>query len=120
MLTEAKRPLLERLRSGLRHAFALESPHGPLKAEDHELMARLAQKIVSRELSTPAVMFLQSVRPLSCISSQAMVFLRPFLTPLFNRADYDRVVAILDRRDGIAVLIDAIEAAQAAKEGPAQ
>ena len=119
MLTETTRPWRERLQTGLRHAFALDSPHGPLKAEDHELMARLARKVVSRELSMPAIMLLQSVRPLSCIGSQAMVFLRPFLTPLFNGADYDRVVAILDRRDGIAALIDAIEAAQAAKEGPA-
>ena len=119
-MIEVKRPWIERLRGTLRHAFALESPHGPLKAEDHELLARLAEKIVSREMSLPAIMALQSVRPLSCISSQAMIFLRPFLTPLFKQSDYDRAAAILDRRDGITMLIDAIEAAQGAREGSAK
>lgn len=119
-MTEVNRSWIERLRGTLRHAFSLESPHGPIKAEDNELLARLAEKIVSREMSLPAIMTLQSVRPLSCVSSQAMIFLRPFLTPLFKRSDYDRATAILDRRDGITRLIDAIEAAQVAREGSAK
>ena len=92
----------------------MQGPHGPLRDEDRALLDKLAGKIVQRRMAMPAVLFLQSVRPLNLIGSQAMVFLRPFLTPLFNPVDYDRVAEILERREGIGALVDAIEAAEAA------
>ena len=38
---------------------------------------------------------------------------------LFNEAQYTRLAAIMERREGIAALIDAIETAQLAREGTA-
>ena len=107
---------MQKLRKGLRNAFSLESPHGPLGDEDHKLLARLAEKVVARQMAMPAILFLGSVRPLNSIGSQAMVFLRPFLAGLLNPADYDRMTAIMDRREGIGALMDAIEARQALAE----
>jgi len=104
----------------VRHAFALDSPHGALSEEDRELLARLAGAIVRRRMAMPAVLFLESVRPLSGIGSQAMVFLRPFLTPLLKPADYDRIAAILERREGVGALVEAIQAAQEGGSRPAQ
>ncbi len=99
----------------------MESPHGPLTDEDRALLAKLAEKIVKRRMTMPTVLFLQSVRPLNMIGSQAMIFLRPFLTPLFKQADYDRVAAIMERREGIGALLDAIDEADAApKEKPGE
>jgi len=112
-LSQAQATWWLRFREGLRHAFALEGPYGPLTAEDHELLAKLADFVVRRRMAAPALLFLNSVRPLNAIGSQAMVFLRPFLTPLLKPADYDRVTKILERREGIAALVDAIEAAEA-------
>lgn len=100
---------------GLRHAFALEAD-GELTAEDRELLARIAEKVVVRRMALPAVLCLESLRPLNFIGSQALVFLRPFLTPWCRQGDYDRVVAILDRREGLRCLVRAIEAASAAAE----
>jgi len=101
---------MAKLIAGVRHAFALEGPQGRLTEADRELLRRLALAIVARRMSTPAVLFLASLRPLNYIGSQAMVFLRPFLTPLFNTKQYERLAAILERREGIGWLIDAIEA----------
>jgi hypothetical protein len=100
---------------GLRHAFALE-PDGELTAKDRDLLVRIAGKVVDRQMALPAVLCLESLRPLNFIGSQALVFLRPFLTPWCRRTDYDRVVSILDRREGIRCLVRAIEAARAAAE----
>lgn len=97
----------------MRNAFALDGPHGPLTEDDHRLLNKLAGGIVRRRMATPALLFLRSARPLSGIGSQAMVFLRPFLTALFRPADYDRITAIMDRREGLGALAEAIEAAQA-------
>ncbi len=73
--------------------------------------------VVVRRMATPAILFLGSIRPLNSIASQAMVFLRPFLSNLlFKQADYDRMVEILDRREGIEALMEQIEAAQEAKD----
>lgn len=107
---------MQKLREGLRNAFSMESPHGPLTSEDRELLARLARKVVARQMAAPAILFLGSVRPLNSISSQAMVFLRPFLSGLLNPADYDRMTEILDRREGIGALMDAIEDEQTLAE----
>jgi len=64
-------------------------------------------------MAAPATLFLDSLRPLNYIGSQALIFLRPFLTPLFNVAQYDRLTEILERREGLAALVEAIEAAEA-------
>jgi len=103
------RNLYQKCREGLKNAFSLESPFGPLTDQDRQLLAKLADAIVIRQMAMPALLFLGSVRPLNAIGSQAMVFLRPFLVPLFNAADYDRLTAVLERREGIAALIDEIE-----------
>ena len=107
---------MQKFRQGLRNAFSLESPHGPLTDADRELLARLAEKIVARRMALPALLFLGSVRPLNSIGSQAMVFLRPLLSGLLNPANYDRMTEIMDRREGIGALMDAIEARQALAE----
>jgi hypothetical protein len=107
---------MQKIRRGLQNAFSLESPHGPFTDEDRQLLDKLARKIVARRMAMPAVLFLSSVRPLNAISSQAMVFLRPFATGLVNKAAYDRITEIVDRRKGIAAMIDAIEAQQALVE----
>jgi len=69
-------------------------------------------------MAMPALLFLQSIRPLSGLGSQAMVFLRPFLTPLLNTEQYTRIAEILDRREGLAAMIDAVEAAEARRRTP--
>ena len=104
---------LRKLRDRLRNAFDLASPHGPLTDEDLSLLRRIADKVVARRMAMPAVLFLSSVKPLNSLGSQALVFLRPFVSELFfGPADYDRMTAILDRREGIDALIREIEAAE--------
>jgi len=103
---------IEKFRKGLRNAFSLESPYGPITDADRDLLDRLAHAVVKRQMGTPAVLFLESVRPLNYLGSQAMVFLRPFLAGIFNPPDYDRLAEIMDRREGITALVDAIEAQQ--------
>ena len=109
---------LKRLREGLRNAFDLQSPYGPLTEEDRWLLSKLADAVVARRMAAPAVLFLGSVRPLNSVGSQALVFLRPFVAGLYNMTDYDRMVAILDRREGLEALAEAIEAAEARRTTP--
>jgi hypothetical protein len=60
-------------------------------------------------MSVPAVMFLESVRPLNFVGSQAMVFFKPILSHFFSRVEYDRITIIIEKREVIDLLIREIE-----------
>ncbi len=116
-MSSARWPRIARIRQSLRHAFSMESPLGPLTEADRELLRTLAVAIARRRMVTPAVLFLESLRPLSYMGSQAMGFLKPFLTPFFNPERYERLADILERREGIEALVQAIESAASQVEG---
>jgi hypothetical protein len=81
----------------------------PLVPEDQALLDRLAAWIVARRLETPAVLFLESVRPMSFVGAQAMFFLEPFARAVFNATDYERLARLLERRSSLELLVRTIE-----------
>jgi hypothetical protein len=99
---------LRRLRSWLAHAFAVAPEAAPLDPEDLALIARVADLVVRRRMATPAVMLLESVRPLSFLGSQFMQFVKPFATLALNPQQYERFTRLLERREGVGLLLDAI------------
>ncbi|MEE2657559.1 MAG: hypothetical protein VX733_03580 [Candidatus Latescibacterota bacterium] len=99
---------LQRLRNWYGHAFAVDTGGDELDEHDRDLVLRLADFIVKRRMSAPALMVLETGRPLNFVGSQALAFLSPFLTLIFHRSDYERFVLLLDRRRSIDFLVDAI------------
>jgi hypothetical protein len=81
-----------------------------LTPEEGELLDRIAARIVRHGLETPAIFFLESVRPLNFVASQAMVFFGPLATAILPPADYQRLAKILERRESIEALLVRIEA----------
>jgi hypothetical protein len=98
-----------RLLAALKHAFALAPADDVLSAEDLTLIQKVADAVVRRRMSAPAVLFLESIKPLNYVASQVATFFQPFLTTCFNRADCERVSRLLERREAIELLIAAIE-----------
>lgn len=98
---------LRRIIDGLKHAFATDV----VKFEDDEvaLIKKLADYVVKRRMSVPAIIFLESVQPLNFIGSQAMVFFRPILTQFFSNDEYNKLSDILEKREVINMLISEIE-----------
>ena len=96
------------LREWLSHAFAVGDHEAPDPA-DLAALDRLAKYIVDRRLEAPAILFLQSCIPLSYIGSQVMVGLEPLLGPFFSKQDYQHVIRIFERRDGIDRVTGRIE-----------
>lgn len=97
-----------RLRAWCGHAFAVDAPGASWRDEDRELAARLADHIVRRRLTAPALLLLECGRPLNFVGSQLLVFIRPFATLVFNPAEYERFAQMLERREGVDLLIDTI------------
>jgi hypothetical protein len=98
---------IKRIIGGLKHAFATGGEK--LEDDDTALIRKLADCVVKRDMSVPAVMFLESVRPLNFVGSQSMVFFKPILSRFFSRYEYDRIANILEKREVVDLLINEIE-----------
>ena len=92
---------------GFKHAFTTEGEK--LEDDDTVLIRKLADFVIRRNMSVPAVMFLESVRPLNFVGSQAIVFFKPILSRFFSRVEYDRITIILEKREVVDLLIREIE-----------
>ena len=104
------RPQGKGMRMSLAHAFSLEDPAPRWTPEDEALLDRLAGEVARRGLSTPAVLLLESVRPLNFVGSQAMVFLQPLAGTVLSAGEWARAAALLERREALSRLTDRIAA----------
>jgi len=90
-------------------------PHEEILPEDvseedgEKILRKVADEIVSRRLTVPAIFLLESCRPLSFVGSQAMIVLEPFVRAIFDLPDYRRFALMMERRDNIEKLITMIE-----------
>ena len=87
-----------------------------LAPEDQALLEKLASRVVELRLETPALLTLETARPLSVLAGQAMLFFEPFAQALFRLPDYRRVAALVERRDALEALAGMIERATDERE----
>lgn len=78
-------------------------------ARSEELMARIARAVVEREMTVPAIMLLESVKPLSFLGNQLLIFLDPIVSLVVTSRDYYAFVRMLDDRENLEKLLVAIE-----------
>ena len=81
----------------------------PSPERQKELLAKIAGQIVKRKLTTPAILFFESVKPLSFVGSQALVFLQPIVQAFLNRREYDEIVLMMEERENVEKLLVEIE-----------
>jgi len=80
-----------------------------LPAEEEAVLDKVAHKVIEWRMAAPAILFLESVKPLNFIGSQAMVFFEPIVQSLFNIKDYDTFRQVLEKRESIEILLLKIE-----------
>src|SRR3990172_10976541 len=80
-----------------------------LPEEENAVLEKLAHKVVDRGMTIPAILFLESVKPLNYISAQAMVFFEPMVQSVFNFKDYDTMRIALEKRETLEILLVKIE-----------
>jgi hypothetical protein len=87
-----------------------EDRKGPrFSAEDEALLASVAGRVVRMGLATPAVFFLESVKPLSFIGSQALIFFEPFVRAFFDISQYEQFARLMEDRQALERLLVLIE-----------
>ena len=78
--------------------------------EDEVLLLKVAERVARLHMEMPAVLFLESVRPLSFVGSQAMVFFQPFAQAIFPWPQYERFTALMADRENLERLTGVFEA----------
>jgi hypothetical protein len=94
----------------LKHAFAIE-PDGPVEPNEAQkaIVDRLCRQVVARGLATPALVFLESVRPLNYVSSQALTFFAPILSAIADAKACQDLAEFLEHRGSVDYLCRRIE-----------
>jgi hypothetical protein len=100
-----------------------EEKQEPLTEKEAAIMEKIANKVVEWKMTAPAIIFLESVKPLNYIGAQALVFFEPFVQTLFNIAEYDTFREMMERRETMEQLllkIEEVDAAALAREREAR
>jgi len=95
-----------------RDMFLLGDKKGEIKEltpQQEEILIKIARKVVHWRMSVPAILFLESVKPLNYVGSQMMAFFEPFVQTLFNWKDYEEFRRMMEDRQTIERLIQKIE-----------
>jgi DNA repair photolyase len=80
-----------------------------LPPEQEEVLDKVAKKVVEKRMTVPALMFIESVKPLNFIGSQVMVFFEPIVQSLFDFRSYTIFREAIESRDNVELLMQKIE-----------
>lgn len=88
------------------------APPGPAKPDEQEakLVERVAQEIVKRKMSQPALLFLESSRPLAGVGAATMHFLQPFVSVVIPQTTWSTLASFLEKSGSVEYLCLRIEA----------
>ena len=81
-----------------------------LDEKDRALLEAVARRIAEWRMEVPAVLTLESVKPLSLLGSQAMFFFEPLVLSLFHWPGYRRFAELMEHREHVEHFIQMIEA----------
>ncbi len=74
-----------------------------------ELIEKISQFIAKKRMAAPAIMTIESMRPLARIGSQLMHFLAPFAEIIFNPKEYQELAVLLENEEYVRLLIKRID-----------
>ncbi len=80
-----------------------------ITAEEKAAITRIAQKISDKGFVTPAVFFLEMMKPLALLGSHALVFFGPILTAFIRQDKFYRATELLEEPQNVEFLITEIE-----------
>jgi hypothetical protein len=89
----------------------IEALEESLTDAERTLLDDLASGLQRRRLASPAMFFLESMKPMGFVGSQLMHFFRPMIAVVWSDpVRYDQVCAILEKRGSIELLVRRLEA----------
>ncbi|MFC1565990.1 hypothetical protein ACFL4B_03525 [Candidatus Neomarinimicrobiota bacterium] len=86
-----------------------ENKESEVTIAEKEAITRIALKIIDRGFVTPAVFFLELMKPLALLGSHALVFFGPIITAFVRQDKYYRAAELLEDPKNVEFLISEIE-----------
>ena len=87
----------------------------PISADDIDddeadaLLDKIADGIVRRRLAVPAVLFLETCKPLNFVGSQARMAFHPFVTAFVKGDEFRKVALLMEKDANVEELLQRIE-----------
>jgi hypothetical protein len=78
-----------------------------------ELCTKIAEKVVQFRLSPLAIVMIETIKPLSFLGNQLMVFFAPMVGAFTSSPVYDEMTAFFEERSNLEMLIQKIEELEA-------
>ncbi len=94
------------LKSWFKHAFAVDTNPEPPSEAELQLVERICREVVRRQMTIPAITFLEMARPLNYLGSQTMRFFEPIVSAVADAKDYQTFAKFLERRDAIDTICE--------------
>lgn len=88
----------------------------PIPEDEERVLNKVAERVVRWKMTVPAIVFLESVKPLNYIGSQTLVFFEPIVQSIFDFKEYDSFRKAMERRENVERLMQKIEAADAVEQ----
>lgn len=79
------------------------------ESEQHAMLEKLASWIVRRNLTAPAILFLETGKPLNFLGSQMLIAFGPFVQAFFRGDQYQKIALILEKDENVELLLQLIE-----------
>lgn len=79
------------------------------ESEINDMIEKVARFIAERHMGPAGILFLESVRPLHGISSQAMFFILPFAEIIFDSKKYQQFALMIENEENLKKLINRID-----------
>ena len=80
-----------------------------LNIDDKVFLTRMAEEVIARRLTTPSIFFLEMMKPLNFVSSQAMIFFGPIISAFVKTDGYYKAAEIFENHNSVEFLIQEIE-----------
>jgi len=107
-------------RARLRHAFAVDPPGPAAPTVDEEASVEwLCRQVSRRGLTTPALVALETCRPLNGLSSASLRMLQPtieVLLPETAATNVEHFASFLEKRGSVDHLVERLETLEAQRE----
>jgi len=91
----------------------------PTEAE-RNVAERVCRVIADRGLIAPALVFLESSRPLNFIAAQSLYFFTPFVSALSDTTAWETFAQFLERPGSVEYLCQRLEAHSSPSDPPAE
>jgi hypothetical protein len=92
-----------------KHAFALDEGNAEPTPSQKQVAEAVCREIVRRRLATPALLFLETFRPLNYLGSQLMHFFQPIVNIVLDGEGYRHLSEFLENRASVDYLRRRIE-----------